>query len=48
LAPVVVKGSAEDIFKFCISSVLPQHTEQSPLQHVCLAVFLQTTFIQQK
>jgi len=38
----------QDIFIFCISSVLLQHTEPSPLPHVCLAVFLQRTFIQQK
>jgi len=42
------RQSVQDIFIFCISSVLFQHTEPSPLPHVCLAVFLHSTFIQQK
>jgi len=37
------RQSVQDIFIFCISSVLLQHTEPSPLPHVCLAVFLQST-----
>jgi len=42
------RQSVQDIFLFCISSVLLQHTEPNPLPHVCLAVFLQSIFIQQK
>jgi len=42
------RQSVQDIFIFCISSVLLQHTEPSPLPHVCLAVFLQSIFMQQK
>jgi len=42
------RQSVQDIFIFCISSVLFQHTEPRPLPHACLAVFLQSTFIQQK
>jgi len=41
------RQSVQDIFIFCISSVLLQRTEPNPLPYVYLAVFLQTTFIQQ-
>jgi len=42
------RQSVQDIFIFCISSVLLQHTNPSLLPHVCLAVFLQSIIIQQK
>jgi len=44
----ITAASQCKIFLFFVFLQLFQHTEPRPLPHACLAVFLQSTFIQQK